>query len=84
MCLDIEVEQPCAFNRELVDAWRGRAAQYAAAVTANLSVTKIIHQDKNNVRFTRRSLGGGGLFPFAGRLRSRLCVTRFDRHQCDT
>src|SRR5262245_42544510 len=47
---DVEIREPRAFARELVDARRRRAAQLAAAVTADLAVAEIVHQDKNDVR----------------------------------
>jgi hypothetical protein len=81
---NVEVQEPRAFRRKFIDAGRRRAAEYAAPVTAHLAVAEVIHQDKNNVRFTRRSVGGDGLLAIAGWLRTRLCLNRFDRHERDT
>ena len=48
--LYIKIKQSRAFRRELIDARRGCAAQYAAPVTAHFAVAKIVHQNENNVR----------------------------------
>src|SRR5262249_29215266 len=47
--LDVEVEQPRALSRELVDAGRWRAAEYTAPVRAHFAVTEIVHQDEDDV-----------------------------------
>src|ERR1043166_279219 len=57
-----------SLRRQLIDPRRGRAAGYAAAVTTHFAVAEIVHQDEDDVRFVRRSLGGGGLL-WLGRLR---------------
>src|SRR6185503_17142325 len=49
--LDVEVEQARAFGSQLVDAWRGRAADNAAAVTTHFAVAEIVHQDEHDVGF---------------------------------
>jgi hypothetical protein len=72
--LDIEVHKPRAFSREFVDPRRGRASEYAASVTANLSVAEIVHQNENNI----------WLLAIPGRLLRRLCPNRFDRYNGDT
>jgi hypothetical protein len=52
--LDVEVREPRAFRRELVDARRRRAAQDAAAVAAHLAVAEVVHQDEDDVGLRRR------------------------------
>src|SRR6476660_744736 len=48
---NVEVGQSRAFSRELIDARRSRAAEYAAPVTTHFAITQIVHQDEHNVRF---------------------------------
>src|SRR5262249_39697797 len=57
--LDVEIKQSHAFGRELIDAGRRRAAEYATPVRANLTITEIVHQDEDEVGLlvvTRRVL----------------------------
>ena len=48
--LDVEVEQPHAFAGELVDARRGRAAQDAAAIDAQLAIAEVVREHENDIR----------------------------------
>lgn len=49
MRFDIEVEQARAFTGERVNARRGGAAQYAAAIDTQFAVTQIVHKHNDNV-----------------------------------
>ena len=47
--LDVEIEQAHAFAGELVDARRGRAAQNAAAVDAQLAIAEVVREHEDDV-----------------------------------
>ncbi len=47
--LDVEIRQPRALGCELVDARCRRTTNLAAAIAARFAITKVVHQDENDV-----------------------------------
>jgi hypothetical protein len=47
LCLDVEVREAEPFVSEPVDTWRRRTTRDTAAVTTELAVAEIIHEDQN-------------------------------------
>jgi len=49
LSLNVEVQQAHALAGELVDARRGRAAQDAATIDAQLTIAEVVHEDQDDV-----------------------------------